>query len=196
MGCCSSKSNNDGPVAAPQSIELTEKGPDVAVKKSLISGTGVAYSSNTIEQDAAYAPGVLNHSTPSTRRLDPRRYWEVVVETAGPFRIGVARALKGGALAGSIGDEEKSWALASASCECSDGDVIGIAFGQAELPNLRFYRNGDELPKAEVQRVRGAVHPAVSVAGSTKLRCVFDEGQFKHEPPRGHSALRASQSLI
>ena len=119
-----------------------------------------------------------------------------MVETAGPFRIGVARALKGGALAGSIGDEEKSWALASASCECSDGDVIGIAFGQAELPNLRFYRNGDELPKAEVQRVRGAVHPAVSVAGSTKVRCVFDEGQFKHEPPRGHSALRASQSLI
>ena len=119
-----------------------------------------------------------------------------MVETAGPFRIGVARALKGGALAGSIGDEEKSWALASASCECSDGDVIGIAFGQAELPNLRFYRNGDELPKAEVQRVRGAVHPAVSVAGSTKLRCVFDESQFKHEPPRGHSALRASQSLI
>ena len=176
MGCCCSKAAADGPVAAPQSIELTEKGPDVAVKKSLISGTGVAYSSNTIEQDAAY--------------------WEVVVETAGPFRIGVARALKGGALAGSIGDEEKSWALASASCECSDGDVIGIAFGQAELPNLRFYRNGDELPKAEVQRVRGAVHPAVSVAGATKLRCVFDESQFKHEPPRGHSALRASQSLI
>ena len=157
-------------------IELTEKGPDVSQKKSLISGTGVAYSSNTIEQDAAY--------------------WEVVVETAGPFRIGVARALKGGALAGSIGDEEKSWALASASCECSDGDVIGIAFGQAELPNLRFYRNGEELPKAEVQRVRGAVHPAVSVAGATKLRCVFDESQFKHEPPRGHTALRASQSLI
>ena len=91
MGCCCSKSSAEGPVAAPQSIELTEKGPDVAVKKSLISGTGVAYSSNTIEQDAAY--------------------WEVVVETAGPFRIGVARALKGGALAGSIGDEEKSWAL-------------------------------------------------------------------------------------
>ena len=54
MGCCCSKSSADGPVAAPQSIELTEKGPDVAVKKSLISGTGVAYSSNTIEQDAAY----------------------------------------------------------------------------------------------------------------------------------------------
>ena len=67
MGCCCSKAAADGPVAAPQSIELTEKGPDVAVKKSLISGTGVAYSSNTIEQDAAYAPGVLNHSTPSTR---------------------------------------------------------------------------------------------------------------------------------
>ena len=82
MGCCCSKNTTDGPVAAPQSIELTEKGPDVSQKKSLISGTGVAYSSNTIEQDAAY--------------------WEVVVESAGPFRIGVARALKGGALAGSI----------------------------------------------------------------------------------------------
>ena len=107
MGCCCSKASADGPVAAPQSIELTEKGPDVAVKKSLISGTGVAYSSNTIEQDAAY--------------------WEVVVETAGPFRIGVARALKGGALAGSIGDEEKSWALAFPQTTSSYASVIGWA---------------------------------------------------------------------
>ena len=161
-------------------VRLDRNGGDVSVESSAtgdaLGGSGVAYTSTAIEQDAAY--------------------WEVIVETAGPFRIGVARALKGGALAGSIGDEEKSWALASASCECSDGDVIGIAFGQAELPNLRFYRNGEELPKAEVQRVRGAVHPAVSVAGATKLRCVFDESQFKHEPPRGHTALRASQSLI
>ena len=96
MGCCGSKNTTDGPVAAPQAIELTEKGPDVSQKKSLISGTGVAYASATIEQDAAY--------------------WEVVVESAGPFRIGVARALKGGALAGSIGDEEKSWVLSPIIC--------------------------------------------------------------------------------
>ena len=76
------------------------------------------------------------------------------------------------------------------------GDVIGVAFGQAELPNLRFYKNGNEITKAEVQRVRGAVHPAVSVAGATELKCVFGEGHLKHAPPRGHGVLRVSQSLI
>lgn len=176
MGCCWSRSTVATAATPQSSIVLDKKGPDVRVSNSVVSGTGVAYSSDSIEQDAAY--------------------WEVVVATNGPFRIGISRALSGGALSGSIGDEEKSWALASASCDCSDGDVIGVAFGQAELPNLRFYKNGNEITKAEVQRVRGAVHPAVSVAGATELKCVFGEGHLKHAPPRGHGVLRVSQSLI
>ena len=68
--------------------------------------------------------------------------------------------------------------------------------GQAELPNLTFFLNGEALEAGEVTRIRGEVFPAVSVAGGARVACVFDERSFKHAPPRGHSALRVVQSLI
>ena len=108
-----------------------------------------------------------------------------------------------------------SWALNSEVAGAVEGDVIGVAFGQAELPNLSFFLNGELLEQGQINRIRGVVFPAVSVAKGAKLRCVFDEvwrgafdrlfqaidnlksqANFEHTPPRTHSALRVTQSII
>lgn len=162
-------------------VRLDRKGGECDVKSSAtgdaVSGRGVAFASTAIEQDAAY--------------------WEVHVETGrGRFRVGVCRDLDAEAMAGDIGDENASWALRSEDAGAVEGDVIGVAFGQAELPNLSFFLNGELLDHGQVNRIRGEVFPAVSVDDGAQLRCVFDEANFEHAPPRTHSALRVTQNII
>ncbi|KAJ1445849.1 hypothetical protein M885DRAFT_548572 [Pelagophyceae sp. CCMP2097] len=162
-------------------VSLDRSGAEVRLESSAtgcaVWGNGSAYASTPIEQDAAY--------------------WEVHVEsTGGTFRVGVCREAEADALPSELGDEKSSWALKSEDAGAVEGDVIGVAFGQAELPNLSFFLNGELLDHAQVNRIRGEVFPAASVAGGARLRCVFDEANFEHAPPRTHSALRVTQNII
>lgn len=168
-----------GPLDHPL-VRLDRSVPEVELESSTtgeaVSGIGVAYTSTAIEQDAAY--------------------WEVHVEAAGRFRVGVCRNLDDDAMRQELGDENSSWALRSEEAGAVEGDVIGVAFGQAELPNLSFFLNGELLDQGTVNRIRGEVFPAVSVSHNAKLRCVFDETNFEHAPPRTHSAIRVTQNII
>jgi hypothetical protein len=161
-------------------VRLDRNGANVTVVSSAtgdaVTGIGIAYTSTAIEQDAAY--------------------WELHVEGAEVFRIGVCRELASDQLEGELGDKVSSWALNSEVAGAVEGDVIGVAFGQAELPNLSFFLNGELLEQGQINRIRGVVFPAVFVAKGAKLRCVFDEANFEHTPPRTHSALRVTQSII
>ena len=85
------------------------------------------------------------------------------------------RFRKGKLWVGELGDKMLSWALSSEDAGAVEGDVIGVAFGQAELPNLSFFLNGELLEQGQINRIRGEVFPAISVAKGAKLRCVFDE---------------------
>ena len=181
--CCCFRKASEGDAGcelatkAP-TVTLDRNGPAVVVSGGVVSGDGIASASTAIEQDACY--------------------WEIHVVRAGSFRAGVGRShsLAGDALAGPLGDGQSSWALASDDADLSDGDVLGVAFTQADLPNLSFYINGELSEKGQVTVVRGEVCPAASVSGDAKLRFVFDETQFKHEAPRPHSALQIVRSLI
>ncbi|KAH8091531.1 SPRY domain containing protein [Aureococcus anophagefferens] len=183
--CCCCRKSSEAPafelgVLDYPLVRLDRNGGDVSVESSAtgdaLGGSGVAYTSTAIEQDAAY--------------------WELHVEAAGPFRVGVCRELGEAQLGGELGDGQTSWALDSAAAGAVEGDVIGVAFGQAELPNLSFFLNGELLEHGMVNRIRGEVFPAASVTGGAKLRCVFDEANFEHAPPRTHYALRVTQNII
>ena len=183
--CCCCKKSSDAPafelgVLDYPLVRLDRNGPEVTVESSAtgdaLTGSGIAYTSTAIEQDAAY--------------------WELHVEGAGPFRIGVCRELGEAELGGELGDDSTSWALNGEDAGAVEGDVIGVAFGQAELPNLSFFLNGELLDHGMVNRIRGEVFPAASVSKGAKLRCVFDEANFEHAPPRTHSALRVTQNII
>ena len=82
-----------------------------------VAGSGVAIATQAVEQDAAY--------------------WEVHVKQPGKIKLGVSRKLKSGELEGKIA-EERVWA---AEPDLTVGDVVGISFGQSDLPNLSFKIN-------------------------------------------------------
>ena len=107
------------------------RGSKVKVSEDLtITGEGAALASAAIEQDAAY--------------------WEVKVVSTGTIRVGVARKLQstdldaGVAATTSPSDGSgKTWCLDSSSpgVALEEGDIIGVAFGQSDLPNLSFRKN-------------------------------------------------------
>merc|ERR1712232_624455 len=122
-----------------------------------VTGIGTALAEILVEQDAAY--------------------WEVKVAKMGTrCQIGVAYDLTGNLLQSQIGGGENSWSVGSGAggAAFASGDVIGIAYGQGDIPNLRFFHNGQPLGEATVNRVRGEAYPAVSVDDGTELVWIFD----------------------
>jgi hypothetical protein len=43
----------------------------------------------------------------------------------------------------------------------SQGDIVGIAVQQSDLPMVQFLLNGEPLPSLSVNRFRGAVYPSI-----------------------------------
>ncbi|CAE8639332.1 unnamed protein product, partial [Polarella glacialis] len=118
------------------------------ISGALVTGAGVALADTVIEQDSAY--------------------WEVRVLEAGSgrsARVGVALDLAGQRLDSQLGDSVSSWAFGGElpGGPLNKNDVIGVAFGQGDIPNLRFFKNGTLLVEGEVLRIRGEAYPAVSV---------------------------------
>jgi hypothetical protein len=71
--------------------------------------------------------------------------------------------------------------------EVENGDVVGVAVQQSDLPMIQFYLNGEPLHDRAVNRFRGSVYPAIclpeSVKGSLKVTLVLDEHCFKQKSP-------------
>ncbi|CAK0874559.1 unnamed protein product [Prorocentrum cordatum] len=198
--CCPPRSESDeeAPLVASPGVHIGKRGTHVEVagqgRGILVRGEGSALADTVIEQDAAY--------------------WEVrVLDLGAECHIGVAYELSGHLLDSQLGDRSCSWTL---SQELHRGDVIGVAFGQGDIPNLRsmsawpdcfgaledsdrwagFFRNGQQLDDATVSRVRGEAYPAVSVSGGAELLLVFDEKDFEHAPPGRHSEVRPPRKMM
>jgi hypothetical protein len=194
MGCCSSCASPK----AQEALEVQGTPPSIGIPSSLrgskivtddtdplmVSGEGAALASSPIEQDAAY--------------------WEIKVVKAGAIRLGVARKLgpkeleggvkppKGGGEPGN-GRAQRSWC---ADIALAEGDNVGVAFGQADLPNLSFTKNGKPLPEHDVKKIGGMVYPVFSVGGGACIKVLFESGDFENEPPRSFSPLMVAQSVI
>lgn len=71
--------------------------------------------------------------------------------------------------------------------EVENGDVVGVAVQQSDLPMIQFYLNGEPLHDRAVNRFRGTVYPAVclpkSVSGKLKVHLVLEERCFKQRSP-------------
>ena len=69
----------------------------------------------------------------------------------------------------------------------TNGDVIGVAVQQSDLPMVQYYLNGESLYDKAVNRFRGSVYPAIclpgSVKGSLKVDLVLEESKFKQSSP-------------
>ena len=71
--------------------------------------------------------------------------------------------------------------------EIQDGDVVGVAVQQSDLPMVQFFLNGEPLHEQAVNRFRGTVYPAIclpdSAAETLKVALVLAEEDFKHMSP-------------
>ena len=186
MGCCSSKSSADAlevqnSSAAPSiGIPANLRGAGVEMHEGdplTVTGKGAAMASAPIEQDAAY--------------------WEVKVLKAGSIRMGVSRKLNVKELEAGVsggGDAPRSWTYADDNL--NEGDVIGVAFSQSDLPNLAFTKNGKPRPTADVRKIGGMVYPVVSVNDGATVKVVFESEEFANSPPSRFSALMVAQSVL
>ena len=185
MGCCASKASSEDELENPRalpSIGIPDafRGSNVEADTQLtVSGTGAAMASAPVEQDAAY--------------------WEVKVVKPGDICIGVARKLTTKELEAGFSrarkDDElpRSWVFDG---DFEAGDIIGLAFGQSDLPNLSFTRNGKAQPAFDVRKIGGTVYPVVSVGGGAVIKVEFESEEFANSPPHGFSALMVAQSML
>mmetsp|Transcript_68043 Transcript_68043/g.142085 ORF Transcript_68043/g.142085 Transcript_68043/m.142085 type:complete len:187 (-) Transcript_68043:121-681(-) len=149
-----------GKRAATLKVKTTENGIH-------LTGSGAALANTMVEQDAAY--------------------WEVRIAKLGEkAEIGVAyERPKKEDLADALHDGQQGWCVSSgpAGKPFEEGDVIGVAFGQGDIPNLRFFLNGQAIDEATVKHVRGEVYPAVFLDGGTELKWGFEPEQFAQPIP-------------
>jgi hypothetical protein len=72
--------------------------------------------------------------------------------------------------------------------EVQDGDVVGVAMQQSDLPMVQFFHNGEPLHELAINRFRGTVYPAVCLPRSAvelqlKVTAVMLESKFKQLSP-------------
>jgi hypothetical protein len=79
------------------------------------------------------------------------------------------------------------------------GDVIGVAVQQCDLPMIQFMLNGEPLHDLSINRFRGSVYPAVYLPEneSLSIRLVFDESEFQQTSPSSRiGPLMVARGLI
>jgi hypothetical protein len=71
--------------------------------------------------------------------------------------------------------------------EVQDGDVVGVAMQQSDLPMVQFFHNGEPLHELAVNRFRGTVYPAICLPKSSsemlEVTAVLLEDKFKQMSP-------------
>jgi hypothetical protein len=72
--------------------------------------------------------------------------------------------------------------------EIQDGDVVGVAVQQSDLPMVQFLLNGDVLHESAINRFRGMVYPSLHLPKATsessvKADLVLDEAKFQQMSP-------------
>jgi hypothetical protein len=168
-----------------------------------VSGHGLALAGVSVEQDAAYweahivIPGegdAIDVMFGVATKKD-RKYYKALEEQ----EEGTSNLINGSF----VTDEEKAQKLKS-SCrtvftdspdsngtdlmrkiKVSNGDTIGIAVQQSDLPMIQFLLNGEPLNEQAVNRFRGTVYPSVFLPENDGLsvQLVFNENDFREITP-------------
>jgi hypothetical protein len=173
-----SSSSNEG---TNLSVSRAMSAPSIDVQdQTKVSGYGLALANVTIEQDSAY--------------------WEAHIEIAGAEEVGKS-GTSFDVLFGVATKKSQKFYQAHAEAEetnagtdlmrkikVKNGDTVGVAVQQSDLPMVQFLLNGEPLHNANINRFRGAVYPSVflpedNTEGALTVRLVFNESQFKELPP-------------
>eukprot|EP00934_Nitzschia_sp_Nitz4_P006669 Nitzschia sp. Nitz4//scaffold113_size70149//38471//39205//NITZ4_005952-RA/size70149-augustus-gene-0.85-mRNA-1//1//CDS//3329533347//6659//frame0 len=207
-GCCSCCSSEDqGPSA--QELELQQQkakaalsispklsSPEIQISSQKVSGQGLALAGASIEQDMAYWEWHV--SLEKNVHVDTvqfgvsgkkdRQFYENLKNVEEPPEEGSPSQING-----------TQWMRA---IDVENGDVVGVAVQQSDLPMVQFTLNGEPLHISAINRFRGTVHPSIHIPASAQAKgfaaaLVVDESAFKHESPGGRFGhLLVARSIV
>jgi len=124
--------------------------------------------------------------------------FEFTLREKGEFCVGVGG--KGGKAACHLNQRENSWCLFSGpeGGDFEAGVVIGCTFDlSAVQPVLRFYRNGEVITSATIQKgICGEVFPAVSVGPGCVLQANFGQAPFSFTFPSNFEGVIYTQDMM
>jgi len=78
---------------------------------------------------------------------------------------------------------EDGTALMKTIAGLQDGDTVGVAVQQSDLPMVQFLLNGEPLHELAINRFRGTVYPSVYLQDGFSIKGMFQEDGFKEISP-------------
>jgi len=185
---------NNGPTLT---ISRKMSAPKVHIEGTKLLGKGLALAAVTVDQDAAY--------------------WEWHIEiTEGPggrgpgndegdecLKFGVAtkkdsrfyKALESHTDGDTTPEEDGTALMRSIPVE--DGDIIGVAVQQSDLPMVQFLVNGEPRHDLAINRFRGAVYPSIYVREGISATAIFVEDNWQEMSPHARfGPLIAARGII
>eukprot|EP00545_Synedropsis_sp_CCMP1620_P010019 CAMPEP_0119003808 /NCGR_PEP_ID=MMETSP1176-20130426/777_1 /TAXON_ID=265551 /ORGANISM="Synedropsis recta cf, Strain CCMP1620" /LENGTH=202 /DNA_ID=CAMNT_0006955443 /DNA_START=63 /DNA_END=671 /DNA_ORIENTATION=+ len=186
-GCCSclkgeadtKESEMTARASAPKgkSMSLSRKmsAPTIELEKGgmKVSGNGLALAGVCIEQDAAYwewhielPDGKSEDTMFGISTSKDRKFYRDLEEQ----------------------DDESPQTNGTALMKkvfLEDGDTVGVAVQQSDLPMVQFLVNGEPLHELAINRFRGTVYPSIHLPAGENLKValVLEENDFRQEPP-------------
>jgi hypothetical protein len=151
-----------------------------------VTGHGLALAAVVIEQDAAYWEVHVELSESAGTDAVASVMIGVATKKDRNFYTVMEESDEGNSI--SVGDPAESpdngTALMS-KIAVSNGDVIGVAVQQSDLPMIQLHLNGNLIPDSSINRFRGTVYPSVHLpeVQGLSLQFVFREVDLKKSPP-------------
>lgn len=195
--------------------------PTIQIQGSKLSGSGLSLARISVEQDAAYwewhvsVPGCPSRTDDEGEGDDG--FQDVQVNGSDgddhlAVKFGVATR-KDKTFYKSLEEDADSrddgTFLMRPIPGLRDGDVVGVAVQQSDLPMIQMLLNGEPLTECTINRFRGTVFPSVYIppgAGGEverledegiSLKLEFDEDNFKEMSPHARfGPLLAARGII
>ncbi|KAL7537253.1 hypothetical protein ACHAXR_010985 [Thalassiosira sp. AJA248-18] len=174
------------------SIDIAMSAPSIKIANDLnneVTGFGLALADVPVEQDRAFwewrvkieknegGCPLLMFGVSNKRNS---KFYEILAESGIP-------------------PEKHGTKFMCSVSNLNDGDVIGVAVQQSEIPMIQLYRNGEIQYESQVSRFRGTVFPSVYIPpeSTTSATFLYREDQFVNEiPSPGLEPLIAERSLM
>jgi hypothetical protein len=164
--------------------------PSVTVSGLTVKGEGLALIDVSIEQDAAYWEWHVTADHGKVSSDDDNYNDEDLFNNDSALKFGVAtkknREFYNAIANMSEHDDDVNvddGTKLMRGIFAGDGDTIGVAVQQGDLPMVQFLLNGEPMHEIAISRFRGMVFPSVHVKAGFTVKFIWDEDEFKEMSP-------------
>lgn len=213
MGCCSScfKTSRSSSSSFPKETEMTDvtvpsysfqisrkmSAPTVNIHHLSLTGSGLGLVDVSLEQDACYFEWHIEIPNPkaindSKGGISSDEDDDDFFSFESALKFGVATKKSPEFYKKSQVDDEDleeddqmddGTQLMKPIPNLKDGDVVGVAVQQSDLPMLQFLLNGEPLHDLAINRFRGKVYPSVLLREGYRVKFVWSEDEHKELSP-------------